>query len=108
MSSPLAASQVDRVSMPAQSMCVATPIRRLSDQTLVFGLRQPALQPETGDQSVPVNGATANRLDLISFNLYGQPRSWWAIADVSGLVDPLAGVPEGLTLRAPASSRLPS
>ncbi len=91
-------------------MFIATPVYRLSDaeETIVFGLRLPALLPANGDLNVQVTAPEAGRLDLIAQQLYGQPSGWWALADVSGLIDPLAGVTTGLTLRAPAAGRLPS
>jgi hypothetical protein len=89
-------------------MYAATPIYPLPDQTLVFGLRQPVIQPANGDQSVTVDASNENRLDLISSQLYQQPNAWWAIADVSGIIYPLAGVLDGTVLRAPAASRLPA
>lgn len=91
-------------------MFVATPVYRLNDteETIVFGLRLPVLVPANGDLSVKVSAPEAARLDLISQQLYGQPSGWWAIADVSNLIDPLAGVTTGLTLRAPNNGRLPA
>jgi len=82
-------------------MFVATPVYRLSDdeETIVFGLRLPVLLPANGDLNVPVSAPEAGRLDLIAQQLYGQPSAWWALADVSNLVDPLAGVTTGLVLR---------
>jgi hypothetical protein len=89
-------------------MFVRTPVYTLPDQTLVFGLRLPALQPANTDQSVVVDAAAENRLDLVAARHYGRSDAWWALADASGLVDPLAGVPAGTLLRAPAATRLPS
>lgn len=101
-------SQVDRVSLPERSMFVNTPVYRLDDGTVVFGLRQPVLRPANGDLSLPVKATTADRLDLISHQLYGQSDSWWAIADVAGIIDPLAGVTPGKILRVPSAARLPT
>lgn len=106
----LALSRVERVSLPARSMFRATPVYRLSDaeETVVFGLRQPGLLPANGDLAVAVAAPESGRLDLIAQQLYGQASAWWALADVSNLVDPLAGVTAGLTLRAPDAGRLPT
>lgn len=106
----LALSRVERVALPARSMFGATTVYRLDDpaETVVFGLRQPGLRPANGDVSVAVTAPESDRLDLIAQQLYGQANAWWAIADVSKLLDPLAGVTSGLTLRAPATGRLPA
>ena len=106
----LALSRVERVSLQSRSMFVATPIYRLNDadETIVFGLRLPVLLPANGDMSVKVSAPEAGRLDLIAQQLYGQASGWWALADVSDLIDPLAGVTTGLTLRAPNAGRLPT
>lgn len=89
-------------------MFVSTPIYSIDDGTVVFGLRQPGVLPGNGDVSVRVSQPTENRLDLLSFRLFGDPSAWWAIADCSGLIDPLAGTIDGVLLRAPSTSRLPS
>ncbi len=89
-------------------MFVDTPIHRLDDGTVVFGLRQPVVLPATGDQTLRVTADAENRLDLISARTLGDPAAWWAIADCSGLIDPLAGVTTGLNLRVPAAARLPA
>lgn len=101
-------SQVDQVSLPVRSMFVSTPIYTLDDLTLVFGLRLPALQPSTGDSSVSIDSITENRLDLVAQRLFGQSANWWTIADISNIIDPLAGVVSGTVLRAPSTQRLPS
>ncbi len=90
-------------------MFITTPVYRLNDvdSTLVFGLRQPVLSPANGDVSVGISSPAENRLDLVSQELYGQPNAWWAMADTSQLLDPLAGVIAGSSIRAPDSSRLP-
>lgn len=105
----LALSRVERVALPARSMFAATPVYRLgSDETVVFGLRQRRLLPANGDSDITVTAPEAGRLDLIAQQLYGEANGWWAIADVSNLVDPLAGVITGETLRVPAPQRLPA
>lgn len=106
----LALSRVERVSLPSRSMFAATPVYRLSDsdETIVFGLRLPAILPANGDLSVQVTAPEEGRLDLIAQQLYGHASGWWALADVSNLIDPLAGVTTGLVLRAPNTGRLPT
>ena len=46
-----------------------------------------------------------NRLDLISYRLYGSPEYWWAIALVNQIIDPFI-IPEGLVLTIPAIEAL--
>lgn len=107
MNSPTA-SNVTTVALPEQSMFVNTPVYRLADGTVVFGLRQPVALPAAGDSLVPVAGVNENRLDIISSSVYGTPSFWWAIADCSAVVDPLAEILTGRQLRVPAASRLPT
>lgn len=101
-------SQVTRVSLPARSMFATTPVYKAGDGEIVFGLRQPGVLPAGGDVLATVTAATEDRLDLVSARLLGDPSAWWAIADCSNLVDPLAGTVAGLSLRVPSTTRLPS
>lgn len=89
-------------------MFSATPVYKAADDTVVFGLRQPAILPAAGDVLVQVTDSTANRLDVISFRLLNDASAWWAIADCNNMIDPLAGVTTGLNLRVPSAGRLPS
>jgi len=98
----------DNVQLPPRSAYVKTPIYRLADGAVVFGLQRPAVLPDPSDRNLTMPAPFEGRLDLISNELYGVPDFWWAIAQVSALVDPLMEAPEGAVLRVPLKSRLPS
>ena len=98
----------DNVQLPPRSAYVKTPIYRLADGTVVFGLQRPVTLADPSDRSLTVPAQFEGRLDLISNDLYGVPDFWWAVAQCSSLMDPLMEAPEGAALRAPLKSRLPS
>lgn len=52
------------------------------------------------DKFVEVYAGFENRLDLISWRVYGSPLYWWVIASASGIYDPF-DVPVGTKLRIP-------
>jgi hypothetical protein len=97
-----------KVSLPPRSAFVSTPVYQLDDGTIVFGLQRPVTLADSSDKTLTVPAQFDNRLDLVSFELYGVPDFWYAIAQASAIADPLMGAPEGATLRAPLKSRLPS
>lgn len=97
-----------KVQLPPRSAYVSTPVYRLTDGTVVFGLQRPVTLADPSDRTFTVPAQFANRLDLISNELYGLPDFWWAVAEASALVDPLMEADEGVTLRSPLKTRLPS
>jgi hypothetical protein len=97
-----------KVQLPPRSAYIKTPVYKLGDGTVVFGLQRPGVFQAPTDRLVTVSAAVENRLDVLSYQLYGTPDYWWAIAQDSLLVDPLMEVPEGTQLRIPLKSRLPS
>jgi hypothetical protein len=97
-----------KVQLPANSAYVTTPIYQQPDGTVVFGLLQLATPPDPSDRLYTVPAQFEDRLDLISNGMYGLPDFWWAIAEANGLVDPLMEASEGVQIRIPLKSRLPS
>lgn len=78
-------------------MFINTPVFRVDD-TIVFGLRQPAAFKANTDSTITVPAQYAGRLDTISNMFYGSPDFWWAVADLNDLVDPFL-TPAGANLR---------
>ena len=62
--------------------------------------------PQTdADEFYTVTEGDAGRLDIISMNVYGTPRYWWAIAASNDIKDPF-DVELGITLRIPSKHAL--
>lgn len=94
-----------RATLPPYSMLAATPLYE-SDHLVVPGLVVSPVVAADSDSAYVVVQAVENRLDLISTAFYGVPNLWWVIAAVNNLVDPLADVMTGTTLRIPDKARL--
>ena len=63
--------------------------------------QNPRIIPETPEDIYHVvQDSEVNRLDIISFNHYGTPWLWWAIALANGYIDPFV-VNQGDLLRIP-------
>lgn len=45
--------------------------------------------------------AYGERLDQIAYRYYGDAELWWVVADINGILDPLADLPVGKVLRVP-------
>jgi len=75
---------------------------------IVFGLMRIPLQPDSSDQTFVVDQRTENRLDLVSYQVYGTPQLFWAIAALNNIIDLHAGIPIGTQLRIPIQSRIPT
>lgn len=102
----MAETAVKKVQFPSLSMFSKTPVYEVGEN-VVLGLQQPVVLPAVGDQIFTVNLPLENRLDLISYQFYGTPNLWWAIAQVNNLVDPFMDIPVGTQLRIPRRNRLP-
>lgn len=63
------------------------------------------LEPQRDDGYHQVTASESNRLDLISYNLYGTPMLYWVLAEANNIYDPTS-VPAGTLLRAPSRSRI--
>lgn len=87
-------------------MFTNTPIYDLGGDTVVFGLLQPSVVPDSTDELWVMPSAGVPRLDLLSNDFYGTPQLWWVIASVNNMLDPLVGVPEGTQMRVPTKERL--
>lgn len=77
----------DRIVMDDGEKFIETPDR------IVF-------QRSNKDQLYTVEAGFENRLDLISWKVYGSAMYWWAIAAASGIQDPFT-VPVGTVLTVP-------
>lgn len=83
-------------------------LRRLEsdDNTVRIETADKVVFPENlGDTFYKVTPKDANRLDLISYRMYGTPLYWWAIAEASFIKDPFR-VPTGTILRIPSPASL--
>jgi hypothetical protein len=86
------------VSLQELSMFKGTPVYVSKDGVLDFGLRVPAVR-SAQDRIVRINGQFEDRLDLVSAAYQGDSQLWWVIADLSGIIDPLAEIVAGSDLR---------
>jgi hypothetical protein len=96
---------VTKVTLPAASMFVTTPVYE-ADGDVIFGLMRPAIQQSSSDRVITVTQADENRLDRIAFKALQDSRYWWAIALLSDVVDPLTEITTGKLLRVPPVSAL--
>lgn len=62
--------------------------------------------PQQDDQQYIVERRFKGRLDLIAAAYLGDPRLWWVIAMLNGILDPYHEVVEGRILRIPSDSRV--
>lgn len=86
-------------------MFTGTPIYQVGSD-LVFGLRRDSIVPDDTDVTVEVTQTWENRLDLLSFELYGTTALWWIIADLNNMTDPMFQAPAGTQLRVPQKDRV--
>ena len=64
-----------------------------------------SFEESTEDSFFTVTIKEENRLDLVSYQMYGTPLYWWVIAEASGIKDPMT-VPVGTVLRVPSPTSL--
>jgi hypothetical protein len=64
--------------------------------------------PDLSDQTMVVAAKYHNRPDLLSYDLYGTPAYWWVfmLCNMDLIRDPIWDLTSGMTIRAPAASRL--
>lgn len=65
----------------------------------------PDISPSEEDRVVIVDSKYENRLDLVSYDMYGTTKYYWVIAQNSGIFNPLI-VPVGTRLFIPDISRV--
>ena len=54
------------------------------------------------DKFITITNDNKNRLDIISFEQYGNVKFWWAIAIANNIIDAFTEIPIGTVLRIPA------
>ena len=58
------------------------------------------------DKFITITNDNKNRLDIISFEQYGNVKFWWAIAIANNIIDAFTEIPIGTVLRIPAIPNL--
>jgi len=95
----------EQLSLDKNSMFIRTPAYSVGGDT-VFGLRREVVWPDPTDTIMGVTQATAGKLDLIAYQLYGTADLWWVIAEMNHIIDPMTEVVIGTQLRVPRQDRL--
>lgn len=82
-----------------------TPVYSVGGE-VVFGLRRDSIIADETDSILEVTKPWEDRLDNLAFELYGDPKLWWVIAELNHILDPFTEIKVGTELRIPRKERL--